>query len=150
MFGQKISSIQPIGRRSEIRGDVYFRQKSMALKACFKGFEQNIKENCKNLIRIKKSKVWTTEIGACFLVYLKLKTWIVLFFLLFTSTFSSVLKKKNIYIYIYIYIYTKLRTNWVKPHQNRINFLRSKRMCEENVFPDGGEGPCTIINVKEP
>ena len=56
MFGQKISSIQPIGRRSEIRGDVYFQQKSMALKACFKGFEKNINENCKNLIRIKKSK----------------------------------------------------------------------------------------------
>ena len=48
--------------------------------------------------------------------------------------------------------YKKLRTNSIKPHQNRINlvFLRSKSTCEENVFPKGGEGSGTIINVKEP
>ena len=48
--------------------------------------------------------------------------------------------------------YTKLRTNSVKPHQNRINlfFLRSKSTCEENVFQNGVKGPGTIINVKEP
>ena len=55
-----------MGLRSETRGDVYFRQKSVALKVCLKGFEQNMIKSYKNLIRIKKIKVRTTKIGACF------------------------------------------------------------------------------------
>ena len=46
-----------MGHRAEIRGDVYFQQKSVVLKACLKGFEPNIIENYKNLMRIKKIKV---------------------------------------------------------------------------------------------
>ena len=40
----------------------------------------------------------------------------------------------------------------VKPHKNRINlvFLRSKSMCEKNMFLKGLKGPGTIRNVKEP
>ena len=52
-------------RSQKVSGDVYFWQKSVALKACLKGFAQNIIENYKTLVRIKKIKVWTTKIGAC-------------------------------------------------------------------------------------
>ena len=108
----------------------------MALKAYLKSFEWNIIKNYKNLIRIKKIKVWTTKIDV---------QWC-----------SKKREKKKIMLQIesdWVWKhYTKLRSNSVRSHQNRINlvFLRSKSMCEENVFPKGGEGPCKIINVKEP
>ena len=91
-----------------------------------KGFEQNIIKNYKNVIQIKKIKVWTTKSGACFQVYFKLKTWIVFFF--FSLHLHSVMfwkiEKKYVADWVRFslkVLYKKLRTNSIKPHQNRIN-----------------------------
>ena len=125
----------------------------MVLKACSKGFEQNIIKNYKNLIRIKEIKVWTTKIGVCYLVYFKFKTRIAFFFLLFASTFTRVLEKRKKKIVLQIEsdwvwkYYTKYRTNSVKPQQNRIKYVWGKFVWERRRgFTYNNGCKRTIIN----
>ena len=125
----------------------------MVLKACSKGFEQNIIKNYKNLIRIKEIKVWTTKIGVCYLVYFKFKTRIAFFFFflhLRSLVFSKKEKKKIVlqiesdWVWKY---YAKYRTNSVKPQQNRIKHVWGKFVWERRRgFMYNNECKRTIIN----
>ena len=74
-----------------------------------------------------------------------------LLFLLFTSTFSCVLKKrkKRLSNRLSQIEFESAIPNLEQSPSNLV-FLRSKSTCEENVFPKGGQGAGTIKNVKEP
>ena len=73
-----------------------------------------------------------------------------LLFLLFTSTFSRVLKKrKKRLCYRLSQIEFESAISNLEQSPSNLVFLKSKSTCEENVFPKGGEGTGTIKNVKE-